>query len=103
MIMYQHNTIKQVLMLLIAVVIMSTSLMPREFFDPHMGIDTDIFCRTMSEYNSGILDTGCLCESQVHIVDIVLIIIKAFISTETLSPHSIRSPPSYLPLFIICW
>ena len=86
--------IKKGTALILAIITACTFLLPREVFDPHPGVDTDIFCRTMSVFNSGILSYTDNCQVPVYIFTI-LVVKEIIPGKENFRLYkSIRAPPT---------
>jgi len=74
--------------------IITTTVLPKELFDDHPGIDTDIFCRFMTVFGSAVLgDSYIFIPPHVHcfIVLYYYIVNKLVFISFTISP---RAPPS---------
>lgn len=48
---------KQILTAVILILSALTFFLPKEVFDPHIGIDVDIFCKSMSNFASDVVIT----------------------------------------------
>ncbi len=87
--------IKKGTALILAIITACTFLLPREYFDPHPGVDTDIFCRTMSVFNSGILSNADNHHVPVYIF--AILVMKEIIPVDENFRlyKSIRAPPTF--------
>ncbi len=86
---------KAVLVVLLLAFTFISFALPKETFDPHLGVDYDIFCQLSSYLNIDLLDLGwirifviSLSESFYPELDII------FLSEFLISLNSIRAPPS---------
>ena len=86
--------IKKGTALILAIITACTFLLTREFFDPHPGVDTDIFCRTMSVFNSGILSHSDNHQEPVYIFAILVPGKYIPVHRNIRLFHSIRAPPA---------
>ena len=69
-----------------------TFFLPKETFDPHLGIDVDIFCKSMTDFGSDAAGAD-LFYNEFKTSIIPLIVRGAIISTIVPKRISIRAPP----------
>ena len=88
----QHKKILTAIILILSAL---TFFLPKEVFDPHLGVDVDIFCRTMSDFASDYIVAEIFDNEYTTSIIEMQNIDK--ISSATISQRiTIRAPPSTL-------
>jgi ABC-type antimicrobial peptide transport system permease subunit len=82
---------------IIAIIALSLSIisfsLPREYFDPHIGIDTDIFCKAYFSICSGLMDKEEIASNHYVSISLILQEVLSLCSAYVIDNSSIRAPP----------
>jgi len=84
---------KRIMTLVILGVSLLTLLLPKEVFDPHIGIDLDIFCKSLDAIGDSI-EIPLLFHNEYLKIEIEWIFFRNFLSRVSCQKIPIRAPPS---------
>jgi len=88
-------TIRRKSFLTTAVIVVSamTFALPREFFDPHLGVDVDIFCKSLYAIGTEAEMPVALVAAFERQILGLLIYDEIFLTEETYRNTPVRGPP----------
>ena len=90
---FRYDKQRRIITLIVLGLSFLTLFLPKEVFDPHIGIDFDIFCKSLDTIGDSI-EVPLLIHNECLKTEIEWIFFRNFISRIYFQEIPIRAPPS---------